>query len=175
MSPAATITPDNELNLTLLNRMNAALVQLSLCFIYLQPAVCFMVSSAHISPSSCCLAAPCPFANSWSGFAPLRSTEQRHFPFVMPWKAGATYWEWLAVEQIRETDKLSDIWSLSSRILPLLPLGAVGVAGMTLVVGLGVFENEAVGALQSIGALLHTVGPVFEVKAFYTLVWTLGV
>lgn len=54
--------------------------------------------------------------------------------------------------------------------MALLPLGAVGVAGVTLVVGLGVLEDEAVGPLQAVGALLHAVGPVFEVEAFYTLV-----
>lgn len=55
-------------------------------------------------------------------------------------------------------------------IILLLPLGAVGMAGMTLVVGLGVFKDETVGSLQPVGALLHTVGPIFEVKTFYTLV-----
>lgn len=59
-------------------------------------------------------------------------------------------------------------------IVPPLPLGAVGMAGVTLVVGLGIFEDETVGSLQPIGALLHTVGPIFEVEAFYTLVWALG-
>lgn len=47
------------------------------------------------------------------------------------------------------------------------------MAGMTLVVGLGVFEDETVGSLQPIRALLHAVGSIFEVEAFYTLVWTL--
>lgn len=55
-------------------------------------------------------------------------------------------------------------------VIPLLPLGAVGMAGMTLVVGLGVLEDKTVGPLQSIGALLHAVGSIFEVEAFYTLV-----
>lgn len=55
-------------------------------------------------------------------------------------------------------------------VIPRLPLGAVGMAGMTLVVGLGVLEDETVGALQPIGALLHAVGSIFEVEAFYTLV-----
>lgn len=59
---------------------------------------------------------------------------------------------------------------MSSCIIPVLPLGAVDMAGMTLVVGLGVLEDEAVGPLQPIGAFLHTVGSVFEVEAFYTLV-----
>lgn len=45
---------------------------------------------------------------------------------------------------------------------------------MTLVVGLGVLEDEAVGALQPVGALLHAVRPVFEVVAFYALVRALG-
>lgn len=44
---------------------------------------------------------------------------------------------------------------------------------MTFVVGLGVFEDKTVGPLQAIGALLHTVGSIFEVEAFYTLVWAL--
>lgn len=57
--------------------------------------------------------------------------------------------------------------------MSLLPLGAVGVAGMTLVVGLGVLEDETVGTLQPVGALLHAVGPVFEVAAFHTLVGAL--
>lgn len=45
---------------------------------------------------------------------------------------------------------------------------------MTLVVGLGIFEDETVGSLQPIGALLHTVGPIFEVETFHTLVRALG-
>ncbi len=44
------------------------------------------------------------------------------------------------------------------------------MAGMTLVVGLGVLEDKTVGSLQPIGALLHAVGSIFEVEAFYTLV-----
>lgn len=56
-------------------------------------------------------------------------------------------------------------------VLPgFLPLGAVSMAGMTLVVGLGVLEDETVGPLQPVGALLHAVGSIFEVEAFYTLV-----
>lgn len=55
-------------------------------------------------------------------------------------------------------------------VIPLLPLGAVGMARMTLVVGLGILEDEAVGALQPVGALLHAVWAVFEVVAFHTLV-----
>lgn len=47
------------------------------------------------------------------------------------------------------------------------------MAGMTLVVGLGVFEDETVGSLQPVGALLYAVRAVFEVEAFYTLVWAL--
>lgn len=54
-----------------------------------------------------------------------------------------------------------------------LPLGAVSVAWVTLIVGLGIFEDEAVGPLNAVGALLHTVGAVFEVQAFDTLVWAL--
>lgn len=48
------------------------------------------------------------------------------------------------------------------------------MAGMTLVVGLGVFEDETVGSLQPVGAFLHTVGSVFEVEAFDALVRALG-
>lgn len=44
------------------------------------------------------------------------------------------------------------------------------MARMALVVGLGVLEDETVGPLQPIRALLHTVGAIFEVEAFYTLV-----
>lgn len=55
-------------------------------------------------------------------------------------------------------------------IIPLLPLGAVDMAGMTLVVGLGIFEDETVGSLQAIRALLHAVGSIFEVETFYALV-----
>lgn len=55
-------------------------------------------------------------------------------------------------------------------VLALLPLGAVGMAGMTLVVGLGILKDETVGTLQAVRALLHTVGSIFEVAAFYTLV-----
>lgn len=50
------------------------------------------------------------------------------------------------------------------------PLGAVGVAWMTLVVGLGVLEDETVGALQPVGAFLHTVRSIFEVTTIDTLV-----
>ena len=44
------------------------------------------------------------------------------------------------------------------------------MAGMTFIVGLGVLEDETVGSLQPIGALLHTVGSIFEVEAFHALV-----
>lgn len=47
------------------------------------------------------------------------------------------------------------------------------MARMTLVVGLGILEDETVGTLQPIGALLHAVWSIFEVAAFYTLVWAL--
>lgn len=55
-----------------------------------------------------------------------------------------------------------------------LPLGAVDMAGVTLVVGLGVLEDETVGALQAIGALLHAVGAIFKVAALHALVGALG-
>lgn len=41
---------------------------------------------------------------------------------------------------------------------------------MTLVVGLGVLEDETVGTLQPVGAFLHTVWSIFEVTTFHTLV-----
>lgn len=44
---------------------------------------------------------------------------------------------------------------------------------MTLVVGLGVLEDETAGALQPVGAFLHTVRSIFEVTTFHTLVWAL--
>lgn len=50
------------------------------------------------------------------------------------------------------------------------PLSAVGVAWMTLVVGLGILEDKTVGALQPIRAFLHTVRSIFEVTTFHTLV-----
>lgn len=46
------------------------------------------------------------------------------------------------------------------------PLCAVGMAGMTFVVGFGILEDETVGALQAIRTLLHTVGTILEMKAF---------
>ena len=46
---------------------------------------------------------------------------------------------------------------------------------MALVVGLGVFEDEAVGSLQAIGAFLHTVGSVFEMEALHTLIRALQI
>ncbi len=55
-----------------------------------------------------------------------------------------------------------------------LPLGAVGVAGMALVVGLSIFEDEAVRSLQTIRAFLHTVGSIFEMQALHTVIWTLN-
>lgn len=72
--------------------------------------------------------------------------------------------------------RLSISISISSGdgIIMVLPLGAVGVAGVTLVVGLGVLEDETVGALQAVGALLHAVGTVFEVAASHALVGALG-
>ena len=44
------------------------------------------------------------------------------------------------------------------------------MAGVTLVVGLGVLEDETVGSLQPVRALLHAVGSIFEVEAFHALV-----
>lgn len=61
-----------------------------------------------------------------------------------------------------------------SGIIVVLPLGAVDMAGVTLVVGLGVLEDETVGALQAVGALLHAVGTVFKVAASHALVRALG-
>ena len=74
------------------------------------------------------------------------------------------------------TDKSSYLGkgiNLQIFITPLLPLGAVGMAWMTLVVGLGIFEDETVGPLQPVRAFVHAVGSIFEVEAFYTLVGTL--
>lgn len=48
------------------------------------------------------------------------------------------------------------------------------MAGVTLVVGLGVLEDETVGALQAVGALLYAVGTVFKVAASHALVRALG-
>lgn len=53
------------------------------------------------------------------------------------------------------------------------PLCAVGVAGMTFIVGLCILENEAVGTLKAIGTLLHTVGTVLEMETFLTMLWSL--
>ena len=56
----------------------------------------------------------------------------------------------------------------------LSPLGAVGVARVTLIVGLGVLKDEAAGALDAIRAPPHTVGAVLEVEATHALVGPLG-
>lgn len=61
-----------------------------------------------------------------------------------------------------------------SSLIVVLPLGAVDMAGVTLVVGLGVLEDETVGTLQAIRALLHAVGAVFKVAALNALVGALG-
>lgn len=45
------------------------------------------------------------------------------------------------------------------------------MAGVTLIVGLSIFENEAVGALQTIRAFLYTVRAVFEMRARHAVVW----
>lgn len=60
--------------------------------------------------------------------------------------------------------KRSDVYS---------PLGAVGVAWVALVVGLGILEDEAAGTLQAVGTLFHTVGAIFEVEALYTVLGAL--
>lgn len=49
------------------------------------------------------------------------------------------------------------------------------MAGMALVVGLCVLEDEAVGALQAIGTLFHTVRPVLEVEAFHAMLRALRI
>lgn len=54
-----------------------------------------------------------------------------------------------------------------------LPLGAVSMAGVAFVVGFSILEDEAVGTLQAIGTLFHTVWTVFEMKAFHTMLWAL--
>lgn len=48
------------------------------------------------------------------------------------------------------------------------------MAGVTLVVGLGVLEDETVGALQAVRALLYAVGAIFKVEALHALVRALG-
>lgn len=53
------------------------------------------------------------------------------------------------------------------------PLGAVGVAWVALVVGLGVLEDEAAGTLQAVRTLFHTVGAIFEVEALYAVLGAL--
>lgn len=53
------------------------------------------------------------------------------------------------------------------------PLCAVGVAGMTFIVGLCILEDEAVSTLKAIGTLLHTVGTVLEMETFLTMLWSL--
>lgn len=55
------------------------------------------------------------------------------------------------------------------------PLGAVGVARVALVVGLGVLEDEAAGALQAVRTLFHTVGAVFEVEALHAVLGALRI
>lgn len=55
------------------------------------------------------------------------------------------------------------------------PLGAVGVARVALVVGLGVLEDEAAGTLQAVRTLLHTVGAVFEVEALHAVLGALWI
>lgn len=55
------------------------------------------------------------------------------------------------------------------------PLGAVGVARVALVVGLGVLEDEAAGTLQAVRTLFHTVGAIFEVEAVYAVLGALRI
>lgn len=55
------------------------------------------------------------------------------------------------------------------------PLGAVGVARVALVVGLGVLEDEAAGTLQAVGTLFHTVGAIFEVEALHAVLGALRI
>lgn len=55
------------------------------------------------------------------------------------------------------------------------PLGAVGVARVALVVGLGVLEDEAAGTLQAVRTLFHTVGAIFEVEALDAVLGALRV
>lgn len=54
-----------------------------------------------------------------------------------------------------------------------LPLCTVGMAGMTFIVGLCVLEDEAVGALKAIRALLHAVRAIFEMETFLTMLRSL--
>lgn len=44
---------------------------------------------------------------------------------------------------------------------------------MTLVVGLGIFKDEAVGPLKAIRTLIHTVRTVFKVETLHTVIRTL--
>lgn len=49
------------------------------------------------------------------------------------------------------------------------PLSAVGMAGMTFVVGFGVLEDETVCTLQTVGTLFHTIRTVLEMEALHTV------
>ena len=44
---------------------------------------------------------------------------------------------------------------------------------MTLVVGLGIFKDEADGPLKAVGTLLHTVRTIFKVETLHTVIRTL--
>lgn len=55
------------------------------------------------------------------------------------------------------------------------PLGAVGVARVAFVVGLGVLEDEAAGTLQAVRTLFHAVGAIFEVEALYAVLGALRI
>ena len=47
------------------------------------------------------------------------------------------------------------------------------MAGMAFIIGLSIFEDEAVGTLQAIGTLFHTIWTILEMKAFHTMLWAL--
>lgn len=81
--------------------------------------------------------------------------------FNTRWNSGT-----FKAKHIKERDRFLNM----DKYHGVLPLCAVGVARVTLVVGLGILEDETVGPLQPIGALLHAVWPIFEVAAFHALV-----
>lgn len=112
-------------------------------------------------------------------FCPTDSTDFTNTPSA---KCGLLYqycdvMAWHSVErQCMSSFVLLETSDLTSPFSGLYsPLGAVGMAGMALVVGLCVLEDEAVGALQAIGTLFHTVRPVLEVEAFHAMLWALWI